>query len=72
MKKLRKSKTFWCSLSLPLFGWIIQWRNGGELPLIVQSWGPLTVAVGFILLRLTSGDSVLPAYDRCPVKKLRD
>ena len=70
MKKIRKSKTFWAALVLPLVGWAIQYKNGGVLPLEVQTYGPLLVSIGFILLRTCTGDAVLPAYDRCPVKKI--
>ena len=54
MKPLTRSKTIWSALLLPLVGWLIQRTNGGELPLILQSTGPLIVAVGIILLRLAT------------------
>ena len=58
IKRLRCSKTVWFALLLPPVSWLIQWKNGGILPVSVQTWGPLLVTIGMILLRLATGDYV--------------
>ena len=57
MKTIVRCRTTWAAISLPLVGWLIQHQNGGMLPLAVQTWGPLLVAVGVILFRLATTES---------------
>lgn len=64
MKKLRRSKTLWYALLLPILGWLVQWKNGGTLPIDLQTYGPLLIAVGIILLRLTTGEPTCRAFER--------
>lgn len=58
MKRIHASRTLWAAASLPVSGWLIQWWNGGMLPMHVQTFGPLAVAVGVILLRLATTTGV--------------
>ena len=48
---MHKCATTWAAISLPIVGWAIQWKSGGMLPMFVQTWGPLLVGIGVILLR---------------------
>ncbi len=71
-KSLLTSKTFWCAAALPVTSWTIQSINGGILPQVLQTWGPLVVAVGFMLLRLATCEPCIRMKDRviwqsCPL-----
>lgn len=57
MKSTMASKTIWAAIALPITGWGIQHWNGGMLPMFVQTWGPLVVAVGFALLRCSTTEA---------------
>lgn len=55
MKNLLTSRTAVAAISLPIVGWVIQFGfNGGVLPMFVQTWGPLSVAIGIVLFRLST------------------
>lgn len=64
MKKLRRSKTVWFALLIPLLGWAVQWHNGGLLPVELQTFGPLLIAVGIILFRIQTGEPTCHAFHR--------
>ena len=70
MKNITRCKTTWAAISLPLVGWLIQSCNGGPLPLFVQTWGPLAIAVGVMLLRRATSESCALCA-RHPQKKFR-
>lgn len=59
MKRLWRSRTIWSAVTLPVVGWVIQWRNGGTLPVFVQTCGPLLVCVGIVLLRMGTNQGCL-------------
>lgn len=51
MKNIWKCRVTQAAISLPITGWFIQWYNVGTLPLFVQTWGPLVIAIGVVLFR---------------------
>lgn len=57
MKKILQCKTTRAAVILPFVGWFIQWYNGGMLPMFVQTWGPMLVAVGVILFRRVTSEA---------------